>query len=55
MKLPIPEPLESRARRLLLIVCALFLPVMGGFAGLWYLERTDWLGYIDIPLHLIGA
>jgi hypothetical protein len=55
MKIEIPQPLESRARKLLLITCAMFIPVMGLFGWFWFAEQIDWFSYIDLPLHLIGG
>jgi len=55
MKFPIPEPLESRARRLLFIAGCALVPMMGGFALLRFIERIEWLVYLDIPLHLSGG
>jgi len=55
MKIQLPSQLESRARKLLLIVCAVTIPVMVAFAGFWFWDRIDWFAYIDLPLHLIGG
>jgi hypothetical protein len=55
MKIQLPSHLELRARKLLLIVCAVIIPVMATFAGFWFWDRIDWFAYIDIPLHLIGG
>ena len=55
MKIQLPGQLESRARKLLLIVCVVIIPVMAAFAGFWFWGRIEWFSYIDIPLHLIGG
>lgn len=55
MKIHLPSQLEARARKLLLIVCSVIIPVMAAFAGFWFWDRIEWFSYIDIPLHLIGG